>query len=778
MTNLLSRLLLLVVAVMVPALALAVLAAPVPRGGTWLVVFGVAVVVAGALLAAEVRVHRPLPRLLDRAERLRAGQLPARTGGGSAFGRFAAALDALALAQEGREDALREALVATEQARSALAESEARLRLALAAADVTVYEIDLARRQVWLDHRASALTGGALPANCWLASGDPRWNDWFAAIHPGERAGRRAALRAVILGRSEAMTATYRVRGADGPWRWLAERAAVVAHRPGGGGPLRIVGIVRDVTEQYDRAAALEYEVTERTAALRESERRFRSIFDSAFQITGLLSCSGCILQINRAALEFLGLEEHEIIGRPICEIGTWTENGTGKMISALVDRAAAGSFVRHEVMMQDRAGKPRTFDFSLKPVFDEVGGVTMVVAEARDVTERLGLRAQLAQAQKMEAVGQLTGGVAHDFNNLLQALTGNLDLIHRLAQAHDDARLLQLTANAQRATARGARLTQQLLAFSRRQNLNPEQVWVHRLVAEMDELLRRAVGETVQVEARAAPDLWPCHLDPAQFESAVLNLAINARDAMPDGGTLAIVAGNMVLDIAAASRLEVPPGDYVRVDVSDTGTGIAPEHLSRLFEPFFTTKEVGKGTGLGLAMVHGFARQSGGTVTVSSEPGRGTTVSLLLPRSPLPARPTLPEPRPSAAVPHGSDPRRLGILVVEDDPEVREAVQFALVDAGHRVLTAADAPDALAVLQNGERLDVLVCDVGLPGGISGLEVARAARRLRPQLRVLLASGYGDDATAGDGYEMMAKPFSQAELLRRVAATDAAAAAN
>ena len=395
-----------------------------------------------------------------------------------------------------------------------------------------------------------------------------------------------------------------------------------------------------------------------------------------------------------------------------------------------------------------------------------------------KEVAAREKVQEQLRQAQKMEAIGQLTGGVAHDFNNLLQALTGNLDLIHRLAQAHDDARLLQLTANAQRATARGARLTQQLLAFSRRQNLNPEQVWVHRLVAEMDELLRRAVGETVQVEARAAPDLWPCHLDPAQFESAVLNLAINARDAMPDGGTLAIVAGNMVLDIAAASRLEVPPGDYVRVDVSDTGTGIAPEHLSRLFEPFFTTKEVGKGTGLGLAMVHGFARQSGGTVTVSSAPGRGTTVSLLLPRSPLPARPTLPEPRPPAAVPHGSDPRRLGILVVEDDPEVREAVQFALVDAGHRVLTAADAPDALAVLQNGERLDVLVCDVGLPGGISGLEVARAARRLRPQLRVLLASGYGDDATAGDGYEMMAKPFSQAELLRRVAATDAAAAAN
>ncbi|HET9019959.1 MAG TPA: ATP-binding protein, partial [Acetobacteraceae bacterium] len=309
--------------------------------------------------------------------------------------------------------------------------------------------------------------------------------------------------------------------------------------------------------------------------------------------------------------------------------------------------------------------------------------------------------------------------------------------------------------------------------------------VWVSRLVAEMAELLHRAAGETVKVEMRAALDLWPCQLDPAQFESAVLNLAINARDAMPEGGTLTVAAGNATLPAAEAARLDVRAGDFVRVDVTDTGTGIAPEHLAHLFEPFFTTKEVGKGTGLGLAMVHGFARQSGGAATVASAPGRGTTFSLFLPRAEAEARaaPDVPSPAssrpvvPASAEAVSAPARGLGILVVEDDPEVREAVEFALGDAGHRVVTAADAAGALAVLAKDVPLDLLLCDVALPGGVSGLEVADAARRLRPAMRILLASGYGDSLAEAIGYEMLAKPFSQADLLRRVADRQAQAAA-
>jgi PAS domain S-box-containing protein len=783
MTNLLSRLLLLIVVALVPAYVLDVVAADQSRGGAWLFALGAALAVAVALVGAQALIRRPVAHLLRMADRLRRGDHSARVGGrpdGSEFSRLGAALDAVAEAQERRETALREAAESAERARAALGESEARLRLALAAAEVGVFEIDLGRDQVcvWHDDRAAALTGGSLPAGIWVVQNDPRVRDLLRRIHPEDRPARRAALQAVIDGRAETLAITWRCLGANGTWRWVAERGGVVARAPRTGAPLRIVGVVRDVTEQHDRATALEREVAERTVALRESERRFRGIFDSAFQLTALLSHRGKVLEINRAWLDFLGLTEAEVVGRPICEIGDWAASPrTVAKMKDHVAAAAAGKFVRQEIAMQDSLGRPVSFDFSLKPIFDEGGAVTMVVAEARDITERAGLQAQLAQAQKMEAVGQLTGGVAHDFNNLLQALTGNLDLIRRHGEAHNDERLLHLVANAQRAAGRGARLTQQLLAFSRRQNLRPENVCASRLFAEMGELLRRAAGETVTVRTLASDDLWCCRLDPAQFESALLNLAINARDAMPDGGTLTVEATNLVLAAPEAARLEVPPGEYVRVDVSDTGTGIAPEHLSRLFEPFFTTKEVGKGTGLGLAMVHGFVRQSGGAVAVTSEPGRGTTVSLFLPRAEAPAETD--EPLPPGVAPAPERHERLGILVVEDDPEVREAVQFALTDAGHRVLTAAEASEALAILRNGVQLDLLLCDVALPGGINGLEIADAARRQRPDLRILLASGYGPEGLeAGEGYEVMAKPFTQAELLRRVAQTRAAAPAD
>ena len=682
-------------------------------------------------------------------------------------------------ADSGTEVALRQSLAAADEARRALAECEARLRLALAADDVSVYEIDVLGDRVWLDHRAAALSRGLLPSETWLPRSDPRWREWLARIHPEDRERRRTELQATIDGRAESFALTYRFLDRDGAWRWLVHRGAVVARVPGSRRPSRIVAVARDVTEQNDQAATLERQVAERTAALQERERRYRGIFESAFQITSLLTRDGVVLELNRAALEFHGLSEREAIGRRAWEFGPWSHCPRAvAAFKARLAQAGAGQFVRYETTQPDASGRMLTFDFSLKPIVDEAGQVTLLVAEARDITERAGLQAQLVQAQKMEVVGQLTGGVAHDFNNLLQALVGNLDLIRRLAESTGDARLLHLTANAQRAAARGTRLTRQLLAFSRQQKLRTERVDVGRLTGGMNELLRRAAGETVRLETAATPDLWPCLIDPTRFETTLLNLVLNARDAMPEGGTVRIVAGNAVLAAQEAQKLEVPAGDYVRVDVADSGSGIMPEHLPHLFEPFFTTKDAGKGTGLGLAMVHGFVRQSVGAVTVASEPGRGTTFSLFLPRAAEQAADSAPEPpRRGAATTMRGEP--LDVLVVEDDAEVREAMEFALTDAGHRVRTAGEADGALAILLSDAPIHLLVCDVTLPGSVDGLEIAATARRRRPHLRILLASGYGADELHGaEGFEMLAKPFSQADLLLRVAQPCATVAAS
>jgi CheY-like chemotaxis protein len=382
-------------------------------------------------------------------------------------------------------------------------------------------------------------------------------------------------------------------------------------------------------------------------------------------------------------------------------------------------------------------------------------------------------LQAQLAQAQKMEAVGQLTGGVAHDFNNMLQAVTGNLDLVQRLMEPMGETRVLRLVGNALHAAGRGARLTQQLLAFSRKQNLRPERVWVSRQAAGMGDLLDRAAGETIKVDLHTAPDLWPCLIDPSQFESALLNLVINARDAMPSGGTLWVVAVNVTLDASAAAALDAAPGDYVQVDVRDSGSGIPADLLPRIFEPFFTTKAIGKGSGLGLAMVHGFVRQSGGAVAISSTVGQGTTVSMYLPRDPRPVTDVPPPPPVSgAAPPFGAPP--LDVLLVEDDPDVMDAMRFGLADAGHRVRVARDGPEALAALSAGGVVDLLISDLSLPGDLTGADVAVAARQRFPSVRVLFTSGHAAEDRAPEddrlgGHEVLRKPFPNALLLQRVA---------
>jgi PAS domain S-box-containing protein len=386
---------------------------------------------------------------------------------------------------------------------------------------------------------------------------------------------------------------------------------------------------------------------------------------------------------------------------------------------------------------------------------------------------QRRRAEAAIQQAQRLEAVGQLTGGVAHDFNNLLTVVMGQSEAIGEAA-TDDDIR--RRAAAVHRAAERGARLTGQLLAFSRRQRLSPQRVRIERLMTDIDELVRRAVGETVAVEFGADPDLWPSLVDPVQFESAILNLAINAKDAMPEGGRLTILASNTAVGGGEALRLDIPPGDYVMVGVTDTGTGMPADVRDHAFEPFFTTKDIGKGTGLGLAQTYGFVRQSGGTVALHSAVGRGTTVFLYLPRAAAEDPERAPPPR-TPVVPEAGHGKT--ILVVEDQPAVRDAIESSLCDLGYRVLTASDGVEAGDVLERDRSVDLLLTDLVMPNGISGLDLAERARRLRQDLKIVLVSGYSPDARIDggaqrDGFVFLEKPFRQAELAACIAAALAA----
>jgi PAS domain S-box-containing protein len=390
-----------------------------------------------------------------------------------------------------------------------------------------------------------------------------------------------------------------------------------------------------------------------------------------------------------------------------------------------------------------------------------------------REIAERTHqLRANedaLRQAQKMEAVGQLTGGVAHDFNNILQVIVGNLEIVRRLVPA-DAGRIQRSIEQATNGARQAASLTQRLLAFSRRQPLDPKPIDVNGLVGGMSDLLNRSLGETISVETVRGAGLWKVETDPNALESAILNLAVNARDAMPEGGRLTIETMNTYIDEAyAVSHAEVVPGQYVVISVSDSGCGMDAETVKRAFEPFFTTKAVGKGTGLGLSQVYGFAKQSGGHVKIYSEVARGTTVKIYLPRL-IHASGEQEAPH-STPVPEGSEQET--ILVVEDDEGVRAYSVGALRDLGYHVLEAHDGPSALRLLQDQQSVDLLFTDVVLPGGLTGAQVAAEARALRPGLKVLFTTGYARNAIfhhgrLDKGVQLITKPFSFADLAAKV----------
>jgi PAS domain S-box-containing protein len=426
---------------------------------------------------------------------------------------------------------------------------------------------------------------------------------------------------------------------------------------------------------------------------------------------------------------------------------------------------------------------------------FDENGRCVRMIGTAVDISERkrsetqilelnetleqqvqertaalLAAEDQLRQAQKMEAVGQLTGGIAHDFNNLLAGISGSLELLEsRLTEGRLSAAPKYIDA-ARGATRRAAALTQRLLAFSRRQTLDPKSVNVNNLVSGMTDLIQRSVGPTIALELVEGPCLWPTLIDPSQLENALLNLCINSRDAMPQGGCLTVTTANTWVESSEAKRLDLPAGDYVALLVKDSGHGMPPDVISRVFEPFYTTKPLGQGTGLGLSMVYGFVRQSKGQIEISSEVGQGTTISIYLPRyaggveveqASLVAE----------AAERVADDRT--ILVIDDEPTVRMTVIDVLEDAGYRTLEAADGPEGFEILRSSAIIDLLVTDVGLPGGLNGRQVADAARVFRPELKVLFITGYAEttvmgDAQLGSDTMVVVKPFEVGSLVAKV----------
>ncbi|MAK54487.1 MAG: hypothetical protein CML17_01320 [Pusillimonas sp.] len=396
-------------------------------------------------------------------------------------------------------------------------------------------------------------------------------------------------------------------------------------------------------------------------------------------------------------------------------------------------------------------------------------GKATRMLGSMMDITEQRELTHLLAQAQKMDAIGHLTGGVAHDFNNLLTVILGNTELIHELVENNEE--LSGLAAMTVSAAKRGAELTQRLLAFARRQALEPKLLNLNQLVSEMESLFRRTLSETIDLRFILTDELWACEADPHQLESALLNLIINARDAMPQGGRLTVETDNVSLEEKSrAAAFDLPTGKYVVLSVSDTGHGISADVLNQVFEPFFTTKPPGKGTGLGLSMVYGFLKQSGGQAKIYSEPGEGTTVKLYFPRSQTRETPRVFEQHHTVA-PRGTET----ILVVEDDELVRTHVVSLLTGLGYRVIETTNGPDALIKLQQHPETALLFTDIIMPGGLNGRQLADTALARYPRLRVLYTSGYTENAIVhhgrlDPGIALLGKPYTRQALAHKLRA--------
>ncbi len=648
---------------------------------------------------------------------------------------------------------------------------------------------EIEERQRVSEARLRTLTN-ALPAFVWFATPDgelhyfnDRWYEytgqtpeeamhsgWAATLHP-EDADRIAAMWADARARGVTYEVEVRYRRRDGAYRWYVARAE----------PLRDehdaitawFGTSNDIHDRklaeaalYELNESLEQRVSERTAELAHSEGRFQGIFDSSLQFMALLKPDGTVHEINRTALSWSQIEPHEIVNRPFWLGAPMRGNPQLQAaIKAGIRRAAAGETVRQEHEMRGAGEVRAIIDFSLKPVLHEHGEVVWLVAEGRDISELKAAQEALRQSQKLESMGQLTGGFAHDINNLLTPMTGALDMLQR--RGLGGTRERRLIEGALQSAERAKLLVQRLLAFARRQPLQPTAVDIGRVVEGMAALVASTTGPQIRLAVDMAPELPPALADANQLEMAILNLAVNARDAMPTGGSLQISA--KLDEVGEGNRYGLSPGRYVLLAVTDTGTGMDAETLKRAVEPFFSTKGVGKGTGLGLSMVHGLAAQLGGSLTIASTPAVGTTVELRL---------AVAESAPPAVA-----PVQVGVgwvmgtgtaLVVDDEELVCAATADMLGDLGYEIVAANSAMEALQLVEGGLVPCLLVTDHLMPG-MSGTDLAREVRRRLPSVRALIISGYADIESIAPDLPRLGKPFRRADLAERLAGLDGAA---
>jgi PAS domain S-box-containing protein len=657
------------------------------------------------------------------------------------------------------------------RAEARLRESEERLRLALESTGLGSWEYDAITKKTIRSARHDAIFGYAEPVSDWS------YERFKAHIPESDRDLVEAGFRAAVE-RGEDWDVECRMIRADGAQGWLNVRAR--PHRGSDGKVIRLLGTVADITERKQAEEAVI-----------QTGAKFETFAQTMPSMVWTSSPDGEIDWFNARVCEYSGIPESQM--KP---------DGWAPVHADDIDRAtrgwlealASGEPYETEYRIRRHDGMFRWHITRAVPIRKADGAIAFWIGTSTDIqdqksseqaladlnatleeqvrartAELLEAEATLRQSQKMEAVGQLTGGLAHDFNNLLTGITGSLELLAtRLSQGKLTELDRYLTV-AQGAAKRAASLTHRLLAFSRRQTLDPKPTDINQLVAGMDDLIRRTVGPEVTVEVARSPGLWAVLADPNQLENALLNLCINARDAMPDGGRLIIETGNRILDDQEAKALELPAAEYVSLSVSDTGGGMTAEVIARAFDPFFTTKPLGEGTGLGLSMVYGFTRQSGGQACISSQPGEGAKVCLYLPRHAGGVGVV----EPSTDVQRARRGEGETVLVVDDEPSVRLLIQEVLEELGYTVLEAETGASGLQILESVSRVDLLVTDVGLPGGMNGRQLADAALVSRPDLKVLFITGYAENAVIGDGclkpgMHVLTKPFSLETLGGRV----------
>jgi PAS domain S-box-containing protein len=657
------------------------------------------------------------------------------------------------------------------RAEARLRESEERLRLVLEASGLGAWEYDVATGESLRSPRHDEIFGYDSPLDDW--SIERFLNHVLEADRARVEAGFRAA---VDLG--EDWDGEFRAIGADGRFAWLSVRAR--AHLGAEGQVVRLLGTIADITvrRQAEEAAIA-------TAA------RFETFAETMPSMVWTAMPDGRIDWFNARVPEYCGMPADAL--KPDGWIPVHPDD-VEMAVRLWREALASGEPFDAEYRILRHDGMYRWHLTRALAMRGPDGEITHWIGSSADIEDQkraeqalaelnatleeqvrertgelLAAEESLRQSQKMEAVGQLTGGLAHDFNNLLTGITGSLELLASRLQQGRVTELDRYLQIAQGAAQRAAALTHRLLAFARRQTLDPRPTDINQLIDGMNDLVRRTMGPAVSVEVRGATELWPVLVDPNQLENALLNLCINARDAMPEGGRLTIETGALTLGACEARELELSPADYVSLSVGDTGGGMTAEVIARAFDPFFTTKPIGAGTGLGLSMVYGFARQSGGQARIDSEPGQGTTVRLYLPRY-------LGDDSVSYATTDLREARRgegETVLVVDDEPSVRLLVQDVLEELGYDVLEAETGAAGLQILDSSRRVDLLVTDVGLPGGMNGRQLADAALVKRPDLKVLFITGYAENAVIGEGnlkpgMHILTKPFALETLGERI----------